>query len=78
MKPSLKACALAICFCMVSALNAAPLKKQDKLHIATDAVGNIVLTWSGKSELQKAEGKNGHFRKIHGSKSPYVIAPTET
>ena len=70
MKRSLKGCSISLLFCMALTLNAAPKKKQDKLQIATDSAGNIVLTWNGNSELHQASGKNGHFRKIQAARVP--------
>jgi len=56
---------------------AAGAKKDSKLQIIVNDAGQIVLTWNGKAELAEARGKNGHFKKIHGSTSPYIVAPTD-
>jgi len=48
-----------------------------KLHVVVDDAGQIVLSWNGKEELAEARGKNGKFKRIPKSTSPYVVAPTE-
>ena len=48
-----------------------------KLHVVVDDAGQIVLSWNGKEELAEARGKNGNFKRIPKSTSPYVVAPTE-
>ena len=54
-------------------------KKQhtSKLQVVVNDAGQIVLTWNGKEELAEARGKDGKFKRIHKSTSPYVVAPTE-
>jgi len=58
---------------------AAGEKKQhtSKLQVVVNDAGQIVLTWNGKEELAEARGKDGKFKRIHKSTSPYVVAPTE-
>jgi hypothetical protein len=53
-------------------------KKDDsKLQITVNESGQIVVTWNGKAELAEARGKNGHFKRIHKSVSPYIVIPNE-
>ena len=54
-------------------------KKQheSKLQVVVNDAGQIVLTWNGKEELAEARGKNGKFKRIPKSSSPYVVAPSE-
>jgi hypothetical protein len=54
-------------------------KKQNdsKLQISFNESGQIVITWNGKAVLAEARGKNGQFKRLHKTSSPYVVAPTE-
>src|SRR5207248_8222593 len=52
-------------------------QRDSKLKVAVNDSGQIVLTWNGKEELAEARGKNGKFKRIPRSTSPYVVAPTE-
>ena len=54
-------------------------KKQhdSKLQVVVNDAGQIVLSWNGKEELAEARGKDGKFKRIHKSASPYVVAPTQ-
>src|SRR5882762_1600141 len=64
--------------CIAQGVGAAPNNKQEsKLQIATDSLGNVVVSWTGKGELHEARGRHGQYKKVHKSSSSYVVAPTE-
>jgi hypothetical protein len=62
---------------MVTPSRAVEKKQNDsKLEIVVNETGQIAVRWNGKAVLAEARGKNGHFKKIHKSTSPYVVTPT--
>lgn len=54
-------------------------KKQhtSKLQAVVNDAGQIVLIWNGKEKLAEARGKDGKFKQIHQSTSPYVVTAAE-
>src|SRR5262245_37322227 len=69
--------ALAAALIWTALPSAAGEKKNDsKLQIVVNESGQIIITWNGKAELAQARGKNGQFKKIHNSTSPYLVTPS--
>jgi hypothetical protein len=48
-----------------------------KLQVVVNDAGQMVLTWNGKEELAEARARDGKFKRIHKSASPYIVTATE-